>query len=1038
MKRKKLNGLFAGALLIPMVFSSFGVPAIYPTVAHAQTKVSTNTTNIKYLSDLKEEFAQVGYKQLLLKDKSESGDGLQVRYRGEKIAFEKGIGAHATSTVVYNVSEFSSTHPYFVGYLAVDARNTSGNGVKFSISLSDDKENWKEVYKSDVVKNDAQYVKIPLDGKKYIKLYAHDNNGNGGDHVVYANAGFATEDYDPTANFKAPVKTLENYDAALSKINYTNEADVEKHTADIYQREFVNQAGFYTINKIYEMENGLYKDAIQYLISNSDALYYFINGGPKPFQGNYENTLIAFGKIYNKYKNELDQQDENKFNLRLAISIASVYANPSGVKFWEAPNRSEDPVRRYETYKELSKEGGIMDQAGTLAAESSRNMANAKWSSKQFRDLSVPMMRWVVDSRMNEDEFFWLADYVLDWAKKNPNKNFMDSYMFVHNKQGAREYSHPRYYSPENRDKWNETYKFAGYFKNEFDEEYKYGNTDVVRSWIVWEEGGVCGAYAKTYSNLAEVVGRPSVTCGQPAHAAAVTWQWNPKGGKDGTGQYEWQIQNNAWSWGETSSEYDDYILGWGNQSKGSDRKRPSSYVMLTTDVLENWDNYVKAKKYTLLANSFENSSDKENILRTALKSESRFLDAWYGLLNLRLNNKNLSSADALAFAKEVQQTFTYYPMIMIDFLTDIGAKVTSPTDTAELDFLRLNGLNKAYSLTDKDYDKSRQPWVAHDVARALLEKEDSALSNFSFDGDNAGAIVINDKFDNSEIHVRYSLDGGNTWIETSDHKIQLTPEQLTSITPEKDIQVGLVGVDNIQTIDILSPKTPADSGIYQNDNEDLFIGNVENLEYSLDSGKTWNAYPQDGLNNTLRFTGEQAVSIRYAPHGLYVGSTNNDYHFTASQDTKEHTYLPLQHVTLHKFSSEQNNSTNAAKNLIDGNQNTSWHSRFDTVDTKEFSVKFDEPRCISKLEYVPTQTGGKNGRWKQIEVLGSNDGENWEKLMTSEELADNTEVKTIPVNAEKSWLYIKIQGLHSYSHDGNPDKFFGGSMLNFYENTTK
>ena len=57
---------------------------------------------------------------------------------------------------------------------------------------------------------------------------------------------------------------------------------------------------------------------------------------------------------------------------------------------------------------------------------------------------------------------------------------------------------------------------------------------------------------------------------------------------------------------------------------------------------------------------------------------------------------------------------------------------------------------------------------------------------------------------------------------------------------------------------------------------------------------------------------------------------------------------------------------------------------------------------------------------------------------MTSEELADNTEVKTIPVNAEKSWLYIKIQGLHSYSHDGNPDKFFGGSMLNFYENTTK
>lgn len=42
---------------------------------------------------------------------------------------------------------------------------------------------------------------------------------------------------------------------------------------------------------------------------------------------------------------------------------------------------------------------------------------NGKWSAKEFRTLSVPMMRWVVDARMNEDEFYWLADYSMAWGK---------------------------------------------------------------------------------------------------------------------------------------------------------------------------------------------------------------------------------------------------------------------------------------------------------------------------------------------------------------------------------------------------------------------------------------------------------------------------------------------------------------------------------------------------------------------------------------------------------------------------------------------
>ena len=74
----------------------------------------------------------------------------------------------------------------------------------------------------------------------------------------------------------------------------------------------------------------------------------------------------------------------------------------------------------------------------------------------------------------------------------------------------------------------------------------------------------------------------------------------------------------------------------------------------------------------------------------------------------------------------------------------------------------------------------------------------------------------------------------------------------------------------------------------------------------------------------------------------------------------------------------------------------------------------------------------------KEIQVLGSNDGENWTKLGNTVHLADDDKTKDIKVESEQSWQYIKVQGIHSYSHDGNEDKYFTGSMLNFFEDTTK
>lgn len=918
----------------------------------------------------------------------QNGEGLQVKTRGEKVTFPKGIFAHAPLTVIYDVSELKDKYPNFAGYLGIDSRSGGGNGVIFKISVSDDKNSWEEIYNSGVVTiNDAVYVNLSMKGKKYIKLEAGNNGEDSRDHVVYADAGFVTNDYTPSENYNAPIKTVAEYDEELSKINFRDKNEVNNNTQTIYQRELVNQAGFYTINKVYEMKdergNKLYKDAIEYLLKDKEALYYYINGGLKPSQGTYENSLIAFGKLYNAYKGKLDNNSENDLNIRLAVSVASAYANPKTVRFWtgnDNPNsgveavQKEDPVRRYATYKKLSEQGNYMDKISTLAKEPSRNMGNAIWSGKQFRELSVPMMRWVVDSRMHEDEFEWLAQYITQWAseEENKNKNFLDSYMYVHNKQGNWQYTDEKYYSQEKRAEWNKKYKFDD-FKS-FDDNAKYGTKDLIRSWIVWEEGGVCGAYAKTYANLAEVAGRPSIVTGQPAHAAALTWQWVSDGGPDHKGQYEWRIQNNAWSLRETSSEYEDYLLGWGNRRKmgniDTNRNRASSYTLLATDVIQDWDAYVMAKKYTLLANSLKDFSAKREVYYRALTESPRYLDATYGMLDMYLNKPDLTSAELNRFMKETASRYTYYPMVMADLLREIelSGKLTDPVHMAELYMERQRALEEAYTLrkdtknlTADDYEKTRQPWYAGDVARAILEKDHSRIASFSFDGDNAGKIV------------------------------------LTKNLTEKGLK----------------------------------------MKYSLDGGKTWKPYEQNGLKNQNRFTGEKKVTVRRGSHGQYVASKTAEYQFKNADDKNEEKYLQLQYVSMHEFSSQQNEGNQAAKNLIDGQRNTNWHSKWDVQDKKEYSVKFDKARRISKLEYV-SSVGGSNGRWEEVEIYGSNDGKTWTKIGQSGQLANDVNAKEIKVDSSKAWQYIKVKGLHSYSHDGNKDKYFSGSMLNFFEDTTK
>ena len=90
-----------------------------------------------YLSELTPKETHFRYGSLKI-DRSESGEDIHLIVDGERTVFHRGLGAHAPSTVIYDIGTYSDTLTHFIAYLGVDSRMNGGNGVKFTISVSDD------------------------------------------------------------------------------------------------------------------------------------------------------------------------------------------------------------------------------------------------------------------------------------------------------------------------------------------------------------------------------------------------------------------------------------------------------------------------------------------------------------------------------------------------------------------------------------------------------------------------------------------------------------------------------------------------------------------------------------------------------------------------------------------------------------------------------------------------------------------------------------------------------------------------------------
>ena len=187
-----------------------------------------------------------------------SGKALRLtNQKGQEVSYEKGIGAHSTSTIVYDLSD--KNYAYFTSYVGVDRQmyGTVGS-VSFEVWVDGEKKFDSKLMNS---KDSQKYVEVDINGAKELKLVVTDGgNGNGSDHGVWGDAKlhFANNDGIEinTAQLDELITNINN----LNKESYTEESynnlkvvldEVNAELANGYTQEEVDNL-FVKLNEAYE------------------------------------------------------------------------------------------------------------------------------------------------------------------------------------------------------------------------------------------------------------------------------------------------------------------------------------------------------------------------------------------------------------------------------------------------------------------------------------------------------------------------------------------------------------------------------------------------------------------------------------------------------------------------------------------------------------------------------------------------------------------------------------------------------------------
>jgi len=850
LKKKGLSLILAGILVASAVLNPFSHNTVkaYAEESNNPRVVSEETQankNYLYLSDIEyvANKSSVGYSSIKL-DKNIDNGVIKLIKNGEVINFAKGVGAHAKSTLVYDIGKYSKDYTKFTANIGVDySMRGRGNGVTFKISTSENGTYWKDVKTTGVItaKNESVLVDINIEGVKYLRLIAETNGGNEADHSVYADARLLKKGYNLNDDLYQGIKTLSQYDEEIKKVNL--ESNLSSSKEILQKRELVRRLGYETLQSNLR-DNNKVKDTFDWLLNDKEALELFIEAGDISESGRFINVL---SNLYDKYKDCLSDEVNGTIYKKMMIALATGWSSDSGTSALDFNMNlpTFDAVGRFQIMKDFYDKDKLARK-------------------EEFKTYNMELMRMIMNNQMANEDLIWLNNYA---NKKYPNDlgkklnfwNYGIAYRTINLNQDF-------IYNESNREKFDTKYSLS-------ENNISYGQKGKHNLWMLFEVGGVCWNSSRFGQNLNKAFGLPSIGIYQPWHEAVLEYT------QDSQGRGVWSINNNIGGWQKARTVWGANkpyrtLLDWGNKyfsDKASDSAYNGAYMLLGQSALDN-ANYEKSYYYNLQANSYSNPEDKINAYNKSLEALNINLDSFEGLIN-EYKKANKSSAEWRALAEKVINAYTYYPYAMVDLLKVIRPNLSSD-DRADIDIARADALNVAARATKNDVF---QDAACRDIAKTIMGRNKVDLASFSFNGDNANKIVINNSYGSFSVPVEYSLDGGNKWVttEAGTSSIQLSDAQVKSINVNDDIKVRLVGSSYVFTIDIKKASTPDTATLSRNNETMRLEGKTANLEYSLDYGDTWQDYTDETVFNEY-----QIIKVRYKSTGVFLYSDDIGYTF--------------------------------------------------------------------------------------------------------------------------------------------------------------
>ena len=173
----------------------------------------------RYLTDYDWKSANSGWGNVN-KDKSVDNNKLTLTdEEGQAISYDRGIGTHATSTIVYDLSD--KDYAYFSSYVGVDREMYGSVGsISFEVYVDGEKKFDSGIMNS---RDPKKYVEVDINGAKELKLVVKDGgNGNGSDHATWGDAKlhFANDIKGNYDELESLVKEAKNYEKDM----YTEES----------------------------------------------------------------------------------------------------------------------------------------------------------------------------------------------------------------------------------------------------------------------------------------------------------------------------------------------------------------------------------------------------------------------------------------------------------------------------------------------------------------------------------------------------------------------------------------------------------------------------------------------------------------------------------------------------------------------------------------------------------------------------------------------------------------------------------------------